>query len=267
MIELRKVIYDQNPALLKKLDGWKLNFLEWVLNLKRINEIYTKYSDYQGVDFARKCLEEFDLKVETKGLENIDKNNRYIFASNHPSAGLDGMAFIVAMNELTPDFKVIVKDVLTIIENLNPVFTPVNTYKKQKAGYVDNLDALYKSNTQVCILPSGACSRKIDGKVRDLDWNPHFIKKAVAYERDVVPVHITGKNPEYFYMAAKLRKALGIKYGAEELLLPRALLSQKPETITVSFGKPIPYQTFDKSKNPRAWAQVVKNKVYEIVEK
>lgn len=266
MLDLRKVIHDQNPELLKKLDGYKLKFLEWLLKIDDLNGLITRNKEYVGVDFAQKALDEFGVKVETRGLENIDKSKRYIFASNHPSAGIDGLAFMVAMQEITDDFKVIVKDVLCIVENLQPVFAPVNTYRNQKADYITNLEKLYKSNAQVCILPSGACSRKVDGKIRDLDWKGHFIKKAIAYERDVIPVHISGKNPEYFYLASKFRNWIGMKYNAEELLLARALLAQKPETLTVTFGAPISYKTFDRSKSFKNWAEYVKNKVYETVE-
>ena len=34
--------------------------------------------------------------------------------------------------------------------------------------------------------------------------------------------------------------------------------------FTVTFGKPIPWQTFDKSKTHAEWAQWVKDKVYEL---
>jgi hypothetical protein len=33
------------------------------------------------------------------------------------------------------------------------------------------------------------------------------------------------------------------------------------KTFHVTFGKPIPWQTFDKSKSPAEWAQWVKEKV------
>jgi hypothetical protein len=35
-------------------------------------------------------------------------------------------------------------------------------------------------------------------------------------------------------------------------------------SFTVTFGKPIPWQTFDKSKTPAQWAQYVKDIVYKL---
>lgn len=224
MIEIEKIIYEQNPKLLERLKGYKLNVLKWLIKIDKINAITDKNKELKGVDFAKGILSDFKIRLVIKGLENLNKDDRYFFASNHPSAGFDGLAFVCAVNEFTPNFQVIVKDVLYHIDNLKSIFTPINTYHKQKSDYAENLDKLYKSDTQVLILPSGACSRKVNGEIKDLKWEGHFIKKSIAYKRKVVPVHISGKNPSYFYFFANLRKKLGVKYNAEELLLPRVAL-------------------------------------------
>ncbi len=263
MIEIEKIIQEQNPKLLEKLKGYKLNFLKWLLRIDKINAIVVRNKEFEGVAFAERVLSDFKIKVVIKGLENLNKSEKYIFASNHPSAGFDGLAFICAMSNFTNNFQVIVKDVLCHIENLRPVFTPINTYHKQKNDYVEKLDKIYKSDAQVLILPSGACSRRINGEIKDLNWGTHFIKKSKAYKRNIVPVHISGKNPSYFYFFANLRKKLGIKYNAEELLLPRAVLKQKPTTIIVSFKKPINFLQFNNTKSVNDWAQYVKSAVYQ----
>jgi hypothetical protein len=36
------------------------------------------------------------------------------------------------------------------------------------------------------------------------------------------------------------------------------------KTFRVTIGKPIPWQTFDKSKSPMEWAQYVKDQVYSL---
>jgi len=36
------------------------------------------------------------------------------------------------------------------------------------------------------------------------------------------------------------------------------------KTFTVKIGKPISWETFDKSKTPQQWAQYVEDKVYEL---
>ena len=36
------------------------------------------------------------------------------------------------------------------------------------------------------------------------------------------------------------------------------------KTFTLTIGKPIPWQTFDKTKTPAQWAQFVKDVVYKL---
>jgi hypothetical protein len=49
-------------------------------------------------------------------------------------------------------------------------------------------------------------------------------------------------------------------------LLPDELMRHKNADIPVYFGKPVSYQTFDKSKTHLEWANWVKEQVYKIPE-
>ena len=44
------------------------------------------------------------------------------------------------------------------------------------------------------------------------------------------------------------------------------MFKQRGKTFTVTFGKPIPYQTFDSSRNPFQWAKYVREVVYRMNE-
>jgi hypothetical protein len=48
------------------------------------------------------------------------------------------------------------------------------------------------------------------------------------------------------------------------LYLADEMFKNKNKTFTVTIGKPIPWQTFDKSKTPTEWAQYVKEIVYKL---
>ena len=98
----------------------------------------------------------------------------------------------------------------------------------------------------------------------DFEWKKHFIAKAIEYQRDVVPVHISGRNSNFFYNLANFRTFMGIKWNLEMFFLADETFKHKNQTFTVTFGKPIPWQTFDKSKSLSAWAEEVKQKVYEL---
>lgn len=89
-------------------------------------------------------------------------------------------------------------------------------------------------------------------------------RKSVAYQRDVVPIHFSGQNSERFYRIANLCKTLKLKFNVAMLFLVDEMYLNVHKTFKVSIGKPIPWQTFDKSKTPMEWAKFVEDKVYEL---
>jgi len=108
------------------------------------------------------------------------------------------------------------------------------------------------------------CSRKVNGRIMDLEWKKNFISKAVQYERDVIPIYFEGRNSNFFYNLAQLRKFFGIKFNIEMMYLADEMFKQKGNKFTIRIGKPIPWQTFDKSKSQSEWAEWVKALVYEM---
>lgn len=86
--------------------------------------------------------------------------------------------------------------------------------------------------------------------------------KSVEAHRDVVPIHFEGRNSNFFYNLANLCKVLGIKFNIAMLYLADEMLKNRHKTFTITIGKPIPWQTFDKTKTPAQWAQYVKDIVY-----
>lgn len=59
-----------------------------------------------------------------------------------------------------------------------------------------------------------------------------FITKAVQYKRDVVPVYFEGRNSNFFYALANVRKFLKIKFNIEMMYLPdKGKCSSSAESI------------------------------------
>jgi hypothetical protein len=78
------------------------------------------------------------------------------------------------------------------------------------------------------------------------------------------PVYFEGRNSEFFYNLANLRKFLGIKFNIEMMYLADEMFKQKNKEFVVKIGKPIPWQTFDKTKTAAQWAEWVKGVVYNL---
>lgn len=155
-------------------------------------------------------------------------------------------------------------DVLYYIDPLKPIFVPINKYGSQAKGSTRAINEAYASDNQIITFPAGLCSRKQKGEIRDPEWMKSFIIKAVEYERDIIPVHFAGRNSNFFYNFANLRKASGIKFNIELIRLPDEMFKNSGRSFTITFGKPIPRQMFDRSRTPFEWAQYVKDVVYSM---
>ena len=95
-------------------------------------------------------------------------------------------------------------------------------------------------------------------------WKKTFITKSVQNQRDVVPIHFGGQNSNFFYRLANICKRLGIKFNIAMLFLADEMFKNTHQTFTVKIGKPIPWQTFDRTKTPMEWALFVEDTVYKL---
>ena len=91
-----------------------------------------------------------------------------------------------------------------------------------------------------------------------------FIQIEVEYIWHIVAVYFEGRNSNFFYRLANLRKKLGIKMNYEMIYLPDEMFRSKHKKFRIHFGKPVPWQTFDNSKKPAEWAEWVKVLAYNL---
>ena len=265
-IDVDSILKAKAPKYYPKIPGFLINYLKRTLHQDDINGILSRNRDLEGVDFMRALVDkEFNLKLQARGEDNIPESGRFTFASNHPLGGLDGICLSAFLGEkYHGKIKYLVNDVLYYIDPLKPIFVPINKYGAQAKDSAKAINEAYASDHQIITFPAGLCSRKIKGKITDMEWMKNFIIKSVEYQRDVIPVHFEGRNSNFFYRFANLRKASGFKFNIELIYLPDEMYKNKCQTFTITFGKPIPWQTFDKSKTPQAWAQYIKEVVYAM---
>ncbi len=230
---------------------------------------------YEGVEFCENAVKYLDVKIEVEGLENLpdSPDARLTFVSNHPLGGVDGVALAgIIGRRYGGRIKLMVNDFLMHLGGLAPLCVPVNAKIRRKgAGIgIQNrdlprlTDEIFASDNQILMFPAGLCSRKIDGKIQDLVWSKVFVTKSVEYHRDIVPVHFVGENSGRFYRVANLSSFFRLKFNVAMAFLPDELYRARGKTFRVIFGKPIPWQSFDRSRNPKEWAQEVRAAVYNL---
>ncbi|SRR6056297_379258 len=263
-IDVKQIFYEKNPKLARLLPGFIYRYIRKVIHEKELNEILPHINHLEGLEFVREGLRRLDINIQTYGKENIPQSGRYIFIANHPLGGLDGLALAKEVGDVFPDIKFIVNDILMNIKNMDPVFLPVNKHGRQSVEYAKKIEEAYASDVQILNFPAGLCSRKVKGKIVDLKWHKNFILKAKKYKRDIIPVHISGRNSNFFYNLANIRKFFSIKSNIEMFYLPDEMFKQKDKNIVITFGKPISFQTFDKRYTPDDWAKLLKEFVYDL---
>ena len=201
-------------------------------------------------------------------MENLpakDDGKLYTFVSNHPLGGIDGVALgTIIGRHYDGNFSYLVNDLLMNLPGLAPLCIPINKTGAQSRGFPAMVEAGFNSQMHMLMFPAGLCSRKIKGEIHDIAWTKTFITKSVESQRDVVPIHFGGSNSNFFYTLANICKRLGIKFNIAMLFLVDEMYKNTHQTFRVSIGKPIPWQTFDKTKTPKEWAQYVEDKVYEL---
>ncbi len=266
MIDVKKVIHDKNPKLLKRLPRFIVSYLQKILHEKDVNEFIYEHRNDSPIEFCLSVMRKFNIQVTSEGLENIPKEKGAVLAMNHPLGGMDAMALVTVLHEIRPDVKFVVNDVLLHLENLRPIFVGVNKHGKNAAQSLRKVDETFASDQLLCIFPAGLVSRKQKGKVKDLKWRKTFVSRSKKYSKTIIPVYIEGALSNFFYNLYTVRKKLGIKANIEMLYLVNELYKQNDKRITIKFGPQLDASDFDKSKSNDEWAQYVKEKVYELKE-
>lgn len=263
-IDIKEVFAGKSPKLAKALPGFVYRYINRILHVDFTNDFLKRNGHLSGVDFVQQVVNEFNVTEHIHGLENVPDSGQFIFVSNHPLGGFDGMLLMKYVDKKLGKLKFISNDILMNIPNLRPMFIPVNKHGGNSREVAKIITDTYNSNVQILIFPSGLASRKIKGKIVDLDWKKHFISKAIKHKRDVIPIFVGGRNSNRFYRLAKIRKFLRIKWNLEMFFLPDETMRHKNSHVHIYFGKPIPYNTFDNSKTHKDWAFWVKNIVYQL---
>ncbi len=108
-----------------------INYLKRIVHQDELNEFLKKWGHLKDSELITAGLEHFEIKFKVIGSEKIPTTGRYIFVSNHPLGGLDGLVFIYEISKHFDKIKFPVNDILTNIKNLSGIFLPVNKHGAQ----------------------------------------------------------------------------------------------------------------------------------------
>ena len=270
-IDVDEIFKSKNPSLYKILPSFIFSYLKRIVHQDEINDFLKRHENKYDFEFVNTIIDDFGIDEKIIGLGNIPASGGVVIAANHPLGALDFITMMNAIGTCRKDVKALVNDILLNLHNLKNLFAGVNKVGKTSAESLLEVENVFASENLSITFPAGLVSRKqfpngIFGKstVEDLEWKKAFITRAKKHKRNIIPVYIDGKNSNFFYNLALWRKCLGIKANIEMLYLVNEVYKQRGKTITVIFGKEIPFETFDKRFTDMQWAQKIKEHVYRM---
>ena len=264
-IDIDAILAEKAGKKARFVPRFLVSYLKKIVHQDEVNYFLTTNKDKFDLDFINEFMRYFNNSFEVHGLENLPKDGRCTFVSNHPLGAQDGLGLAYILGPVYKGkIKFLVNDLLMNIPQLASFWVPINKTGKQARNFPQQVNAAFESDNHIVMFPAGLCSRKTKGVIRDLDWKKTFITKSVQTQRDVVPIHFEGENSKFFYRLANINRMLGIKFNIAMLYLSDEMFKNKNKKFKVTIGKPIPWQTFDKSKSALEWAQEVKEMVYSL---
>ena len=244
-----------------------VSWLKRIVHQDEVNRFLSAHKEETGVEWLESCVKYLDMHLTVVGRENLPANDGklYTFVSNHPLGGGDGVALgaLVGRN-YDGNIRYLLNDILMNLPGLRPVGIPINKTGGQSRRFPQLVEETFKSDSHILMFPAGLCSRRHNGVIRDLPWKKTFISKSVESQRDIVPIHFSGENSKSFYRLANLGPALGLKVNLAMLFLVDEMYKNVGKSFEIKIGKPIPWQTFDRSRSAAQWAQYVQDIVYHL---
>lgn len=266
-IDIDKILKSKMGAKAKWVPRPLVMWLKHIVHQDQVNGFLWDAKDLTGTPWLEACVKYLKMTLKVEGMENLpdkDDGRLYTIVSNHPLGGIDGVALgSIIGRHFDSRFRYLVNDLLMNLPGLAPLCIPINKTGRQSRNFPAMVRAGFESNNHMMMFPAGICSRKRNGVIRDIPWTKTFIVKSVEYQRDIIPIHFSGENSAFFYRLANFSDRF-LPFNLAMIYLVDEMYRNVGKTFEVRIGKPIPWQTFDKSKSPLEWAQFVQNHVYQL---
>lgn len=266
-IDIKRILKDKMGSKARFVPCFLVAWLKKIIHEDEVNRFLWENRNLKGTEWLTACVQYLDMTLDIIGAENLpDKNDGklYTFVSNHPLGGQDGVSLgSIIGRHYDGKFRYLVNDLLLNLPGLKPVSIGINKTGKQSRDFPRMVEAGFNSDNHLLMFPAGLNSRRINGEIHDLPWKKTFIAKSVETHRDVVPIHFSGQNSKRFYRIAKFSDRY-LPFNLAMLFLVDEMYRNVGKTFRITIGKPIPWQTFNKTKTPMEWANFVEERVYAL---
>lgn len=269
-----KELETMSPLFIGRGGNALANGLMRMLKIQAVNELYDRYPDSIGPDFAGKILEDIGITPQlhfedgnVKNLAEIVPEGPFITISNHPCGHVDGIALIDLFGHIRPDYKVMVNEILARIENMNCSFITVtptgNTKTAATASSIGGVrEALQhlKDGHALGFFPAGAVSdfSLKTMNVADRIWQEPLVRLIRKARVPIIPVRFCDGNSPFYY-------SLGlIDWRARLLRLPSEVFNKRGKPFRIYVGNPISVSRQDEfGSNINEFSKFLRSSVYD----
>ena len=247
IFSVEKIIAENKIGFYPSLPRPLKSLIKSILYENQVNVLLNNFQDEKDLAFINKLFNYFNLSFSTQFNIPLEKLKRCIFVCNHPTGILDGLILLKILNQAHPS-QMITNDILDFVPNIKNLILPVDWLGAINKYQTRNLLNAFHSDKHIIIFPAGEVSKLINFTIKDMDWNPSFIKKAIQFQRDIIPVRISGRNSILFYAVYTLRRLLKIDFNVEMFLHIREMFNKRNNSINVKFGNTIFFKTLNGDK-------------------
>jgi putative hemolysin len=253
---------------------WKvllIKTMEWSTGKIRLLRLVRKF-ERKGVPKGQAFWDDtlglmgIDLLTPEEQIARIPKTGPLVVAANHPHGLVDGMVLAGLVGKVRQDYKILTRNLLTGVEEIEqhmvPVAFPHEPDAIRKNIEMRNIAMTHlKAGGVVILFPSGsvATSKTFFGPAEESDWNPFTAKMVLRSDAKVLPIYFPGQNSRWFQIANKLSDTL-----RQGMLLHEVVFSlNKPQSPVV--GELIEREEIDKwSDNPRGFMAWMREKTLSL---
>jgi len=237
-----KDLIKANPALHYFGGEFFARFLMHILRFRKLNKLYSRIEDKQGLEFIREMINVLELKlqVEEQELKRIPATGPAMVIANHPLGGLDGLLLIHLIAQLRNDIRILASPLLKKIEPVSEFFVDANPFESSPDAEESAFSGLKEAVAHVrgggilCVFPAGETSTyDASSLVIDKIWRIPVIKFIKKMEVPVIPVLFQTSHSRLFRVMGQIHPAL------KEARLPSELFRKRYKKIRIRIGNPI----------------------------
>ncbi len=255
-------------ARLKKLGSKGLSrFLMLVMKFNKINKLYSKTYQSDGLSFTDAIIKELDLRYEVsdEDMAKLPEKGPFIVVSNHPYGGIDGLLLIKIIGDKRPDFRMISNFLLQRIEPLRDLTLPPLQNEACREGMLDPESVELAGNhlnegKPLGVFPAGTVSTLNEEwtEVTDREWQYPMLKFIRQAKVPVIPVCFTGTNSRIFHILGLVHPML------RNVRLPSELFNKRKKVIRIRIGAPVTVAEQNEMSDISRFGRFLRAKTYAL---